>query len=169
MKEQSSDPRPRERGSEVSLPRRLQPPSRTTPGLSGRRQDTPRSGRGGLTSWVLTEWGRMFSNSAQLILGDHTQRAGRKDCKTAGRRLPRGPRPDHLWSQSTRNKQEVGRASTFPARRQSERGDGGHAQKPRAEPTRPHRPTPSPATPASAGTPRTLSRTTALLRHKRGD
>lgn len=100
------------------------------------------------------------SGSTHLILGDPTLRAWRKDSKTAGRRLPRGPRPDHLWSQSAPNKQEVGRAPTFPARPR-QRGSGRRAATPGLSPRALAQPRQAP--------PEHCPRLTAFRRHKRGN
>lgn len=93
---------------------------------------------------------------------------GATPCELGGRTLkpPRGPKPDHLWSQSAPNKQEVGRASTFLARGQSGRAAvGTPGNRGLGLPAL----TDSYPTPSLRGPPRTLSRPKAFPGHKRGN
>lgn len=165
MRQQSSDPQARG-ARKPSLPRGAKPPCRTSREPNGSWLGTPSMRRNCFRERILVAWSSISSNSVRLILKRPHPTRRRKNSKTTGRRLPRGPRPHHLWSQIAPKKQEVGRASTFPAQaEQTSQAVVGTPRNPGLSP--PRSPTLS-LHPASTGPPSTLSKANTSLRHKRG-
>lgn len=107
----------------------------------------------------------MSSNSAHLILGDHILRAWRTP-KPRGGGFREAPDLTIYGHRAHRTNRKWGELPPSQPR-QSERGGGGHAQKPGAEPARPY--PPSPHTQPLRVRPEHCPRSVAFPRHKEGN